>query len=74
MSSTTNQQRARKFCEWLESSNLILSAASLSLIFLYWPPVARAQLFSPSPHSSGTISGTVLLAEESRPPEGCAYK
>ena len=52
MSSTANQQRARKSCEWLESPNLILSTASLLLIFLLWPPVARAQLLSPSPHSS----------------------
>ena len=71
MSSTANQQRARKSCEWLETPNLILSTASLLLlIFLFWPPVARAQLFSPSPHSSGIISGTVLLAEENRPAGG----
>ena len=71
MSSTANQQRARKSCERLASPNLILSTASLLLlIFLFWPPVARAQLFSPSPHSSGIISGTVLLAEENRPAGG----
>ena len=52
------------------SEELILSTASLLLIFLFWPPVARAQLLSPFPHSSGTISGTVLVAEENRPAGG----
>src|SRR5437763_11768947 len=70
MSSTANPQRARKSCEWLDSPNLILSTASLLLIFLFWPPVARTQLLSPFPHSSGTISGTVLVAEENRPAGG----
>jgi tetratricopeptide (TPR) repeat protein len=69
MSSTANQQRAQKFCEWLGSPNLVLST-SLLLIFLFSPPVVRAQLRYASPDSSGTISCTVLLAEDNRPAGG----
>jgi tetratricopeptide (TPR) repeat protein len=43
MSSTTNQRLAQKLCEWLESSNLVLSTTFLLFIFLFWSPVVRAQ-------------------------------
>jgi tetratricopeptide (TPR) repeat protein len=69
MSSRAKQQLVRAFCGRLESSNLGILTIWLLLILLLWPPLGWAQLRS-FPHSSGTISGTVLLAEGNRPAGG----